>query len=84
MDEVQSPESGLIGLVRRLVDGLTAAKAYLAVLRRRLRRGDVAPAEVEAHLARGVGEPGAGRAAARRRRGGDRGDETRSGVDRVR
>jgi hypothetical protein len=50
MDEARSPGSGVIGLVRRLVDHLTAAKAYLAVLRRRLRRGEVAPAEVEAHL----------------------------------
>jgi hypothetical protein len=36
--------------VRRLVDRLSAAKTHLAVLRRRLRRGEVAPAEVEAHL----------------------------------
>ncbi len=50
MDEAGSPGSGLIGLVRRLVDRLTAAKTYLAVLRRRLRQGEVAPAEVEAHL----------------------------------
>ena len=50
MDEARSPGSGVIGAVRRLVDRLTAAKTYLAVLRRRLRRGEVAPAEVEAHL----------------------------------
>jgi hypothetical protein len=50
MDEAPSPGSGVIGAVRRLVDRLTAAKTYLAVLRRRLRRGEVAPAEVEAHL----------------------------------
>jgi hypothetical protein len=50
MDESRSPGSGVIGAVRRLVDRLTAAKTYLAVLRRRLRRGEVAPAEVEAHL----------------------------------
>jgi hypothetical protein len=50
MDEVRSPESGVIGAVRRLVNRLTAAKTYLAVLRRRLRRGEVAPAEIEAHL----------------------------------
>jgi hypothetical protein len=41
----------LIGLVRRLVDSLTAGKTYLAVLRRRLRRGEVDLAEVEVHLA---------------------------------
>jgi hypothetical protein len=50
MDEVPSPGSGVIGAVRRLVDRLTAAKIYLAVLRQRLRRGEVTPAEVEAHL----------------------------------
>ena len=50
MDEAPSPGSGVIGAVRRLVDRLTAAKTYLAVLRRRLRRGAVEPAEVEAHL----------------------------------
>jgi hypothetical protein len=46
------PGSGVIGLVRRLVDSLTAGKTYLAVLRRRLRRGEVESAEVEVHLAR--------------------------------
>jgi hypothetical protein len=51
MDDVGYPGRGLIGLLRRLVDRLTAAKTHLAVLRRRLRRGEVAPAEVEAHLA---------------------------------
>jgi hypothetical protein len=50
MDEARSPGSGVIGAVRRLVDRLTAAKIYLAVLRQRLRRGEVTPAEVEAHL----------------------------------
>jgi hypothetical protein len=45
------PGSGLIGLVRRLIDSLTAGKTYLAVLRRRLRRGEITPAEVEVHLA---------------------------------
>jgi hypothetical protein len=45
------PGRGLIGLVRRLVDSLTAGKTYLAVLRRRLRRGEVDLAEVEQHLA---------------------------------
>jgi hypothetical protein len=50
MDEARSPGSGVIGAVRRLVDRLSAAKTHLAVLRRRLRRGEVAPAEVEAHL----------------------------------
>jgi hypothetical protein len=50
MDEAPSPGSGVIGAVRRLVDRLSAAKTYLAVLRRRLRRGEVAPAEVEARL----------------------------------
>jgi hypothetical protein len=44
------PGRGLIGLVRQLVDHLTAAKTYLAVLRRRLRRGEVDPAEVEQQL----------------------------------
>jgi hypothetical protein len=44
------PGRGVIGLVRRLIDRLTVAKTYLAVLRQRLRRGEVAPAEVEAHL----------------------------------
>jgi hypothetical protein len=44
------PGSGLIGLVRRLIDRLTVAKTYLAVLRQRLRRGEVDSAEVEAHL----------------------------------
>jgi hypothetical protein len=43
------PGRGLIGLVRRLVDSLTAGKTYLAVLRRRLRRGEVAPVEIEGH-----------------------------------
>ena len=38
--------------VRRLVDRLTAARTYLAVLRRRLRRGEASPAEVEVHLER--------------------------------
>jgi hypothetical protein len=38
MDEAQHPGSGVIDAVRRLVDRLTAAKTYLAVLRRRLRR----------------------------------------------
>lgn len=50
MDEARSPGSGLIGAVRRLVDRLSAGKIYLAVLRRRLRRGEVDTAEVEAHL----------------------------------
>jgi hypothetical protein len=50
MGEARSPGSGVIGAVRRLVDRLSAAKTHLAVLRRRLRRGEVAPAEVEAHL----------------------------------
>jgi hypothetical protein len=45
------PGRGLIGLVRQLVGHLTAAKTYLAVLRRRLRRGEVDPVEVEGHLA---------------------------------
>jgi hypothetical protein len=44
------PGRGVIGLVRQLVDHLTAAKTYLAVLRRRLRRGEVDPAEVEQQL----------------------------------
>ena len=50
MDESGPPGRGVIALVHRLVERLTAAKTYLAVLRRRLRRGEVAPAEVEAHL----------------------------------
>jgi hypothetical protein len=50
MGEAGSPGSGAIDAVRRLLDRLTAAKTYLAVLRRRLRRGEVAPTEVEAHL----------------------------------
>ncbi|HEX5993356.1 MAG TPA: hypothetical protein VFY70_12360 [Thermomicrobiales bacterium] len=50
MDEAQSPGSGEIGAVRRLVDRPTAAKTYLTVLRWRLRRGEVAPTEVEEHL----------------------------------
>jgi hypothetical protein len=49
MDEARSPGSRVIDAARRLVDRLTAAKTYLAVLRRRLRRGEVAPAGVEAH-----------------------------------
>jgi hypothetical protein len=52
MDEARSPERGLIGLVRRLVDRLTAATTALAGLRRRLRRGEGTPAEVGVHLAR--------------------------------
>jgi hypothetical protein len=44
------PGSGVTGAVRRLVDRLTVAKTYLGVLRRRLRRGEVDSAEVEAHL----------------------------------
>ena len=50
MDEPRSLENVLVRSVRLLVDRMTAAKTYLAVLRRRLRRGEVAPAEVEAHL----------------------------------
>jgi hypothetical protein len=50
MDEPRSLENVLDRSVRLLVDRMTAAKTYLAVLRRRLRRGEVAPAEVEAHL----------------------------------
>jgi CII-binding regulator of phage lambda lysogenization HflD len=50
MDEPRSLENVLDRSVRLLVDRITAAKTYLAVLRRRLRRGEVAPAEVEAHL----------------------------------
>lgn len=50
MEATQSPERGVIGVIRRLVDRLTAAKTHVAVLRRRLQRGEVSPAEVEAHL----------------------------------
>jgi hypothetical protein len=48
MAKAQSPGTGMIGLVRQLVDRLTAAKTYLQVLRRRLRRGEVAAAATEA------------------------------------
>jgi hypothetical protein len=50
MDEPRGLENVLVRSVRLLVDRMTAAKTYLAVLRRRLRRGVVAPDEVEAHL----------------------------------
>jgi hypothetical protein len=44
------PGRGVIGQVRRLVDSLTAAKTYLAVLHRRLHRGAVTLSEVEQQL----------------------------------
>ena len=50
MDEARSPGSGVICAVRRLMDRLTAAKTYLTVLRRRPRRREVVPTDVEAHL----------------------------------
>ncbi|MFN8591975.1 MAG: hypothetical protein U0031_11000 [Thermomicrobiales bacterium] len=51
MSDGRKLATAVIGPIRRLTDALTPSKVHLAVRRREMRRGEAAPAAVEAHLA---------------------------------